>query len=732
MLRAGRTRTTTTATATAAATKRSCARALPSLPPGSARASHSAAATAAARRGIAGSATRTVSVRRPAASATSFSSAAVISLSSSRRAFSSSTDSSSSSGSAKKKGFPFFKVGFSTAAVVSTVYVGAAIYALNDEKAKDVWIQNKDYTGGQRSLDLVQAGVEKARTTKLEDIQNAAADASKTAEKAYTDAKEAGVGLYNKASDSVAAATQSVKDTADTVQNFYVSTRDKAIATYESANEAVKNAQQTVTDFTNKTFQSIEDLKESVFGKSPVVRRLLNQPRSRLQQPPWLRLRHLQWFLLLLKVVAPAKEPKAEAKPKSVPVPAEPAPKTDEKAPTATAEPKKTEEPVPARTPDAAEALQALRDVAASLDKIGSSKKYAEPLTVIRQRVKDLAQYLSVMDLEESDVKRLLEEQTARFTEILRTQAAEAEKQLLEQAAQQDVRLAGKLAEAEASHAAATEAALAAAAEQFLKDLDAELARQSAELERQWTRRAKAMVDRERDGRLARLDHLALKLKHLERISLDASDYLASSHSVHAQRTALQAISDTLHRPTAAAASPTSYSSSAANPTVSATASSTVPFAAELRVLRELGRTDAVVSAALAAIPDSVARRGIAPVSAFATELDGVAAAIRRAQLMPERGGPVSYAVSWALSWLVLPKRGLVAGDDVEAVLARTRFYLVDKQDLDAAARELNQLKGWPKKMAADWLAAAREHLEVKQALEVVELHLRLKSLSLV
>jgi len=53
------------------------------------------------------------------------------------------------------------------------------------------------------------------------------------------------------------------------------------------------------------------------------------------------------------------------------------------------------------------------------------------------------------------------------------------------------------------------------------------------------------------------------------------------------------------------------------------------------------------------------------------------------------------------------------------AILARTEYFL-SHNDLDSATRELNQLTGWQRKLAHDWLLAARCHLEVRQALDIV------------
>ncbi|KAJ1906400.1 hypothetical protein IWQ60_012095 [Tieghemiomyces parasiticus] len=74
-------------------------------------------------------------------------------------------------------------------------------------------------------------------------------------------------------------------------------------------------------------------------------------------------------------------------------------------------------------------------------------------------------------------------------------------------------------------------------------------------------------------------------------------------------------------------------------------------------------------------------------------------------------------------------KRGLVGGEDAEAVLARTNYHL-QRADLDSAARELNQLSGWSKDVAQDWIEAARQHLTLKQALQVVESELMLNQMN--
>jgi hypothetical protein len=94
---------------------------------------------------------------------------------------------------------------------------------------------------------------------------------------------------------------------------------------------------------------------------------------------------------------------------------------------------------------------------------------------------------------------------------------------------------------------------------------------------------------------------------------------------------------------------------------------------------------------------------------------------IQSVSLVPaeHQAGVLSHIASAGLSKLLFRRKaGWVEGDDVSAVLARAE-YLLSEKDLDGAARQVNQLKGWAGKLAGDWLREARKRLEVEQALGV-------------
>lgn len=237
-----------------------------------------------------------------------------------------------------------------------------------------------------------------------------------------------------------------------------------------------------------------------------------------------------------------------------------------------------------------------------------------------------------------------------------------------------------------------------------------EVISQGIELQRRWLRSIKTQVEQERGGRLSKLDTLSTSLKQLERITLDNSTQLDDNVRLHKLWSALRAVQAKADR-------------------------GNQRFDDELRVLKSvIGSNDAdadkVIQAAVANVEHSGAAqtgvKSLPSLSSWFTQT--VSPRIHSVSLVPtEEGqaGVLSHLSSLALSKILFrPQPSLVEGDDVNAVLARAEFYLAEK-NLDAAAREVNQLKGWPSKLAADWLREARRRLEVQQALDVSQRSLK-------
>lgn len=243
--------------------------------------------------------------------------------------------------------------------------------------------------------------------------------------------------------------------------------------------------------------------------------------------------------------------------------------------------------------------------------------------------------------------------------------------------------------------------------------LHEEVIAQGVELQRKWAKEIKSKVEHERAGRLARLDELASELHHLEEVSLVNSKSLDENIHIHTLTAALRSLRGTIDAGDASAdaAEPNAY--------VRRT------FEKQLLTLRNtpLAQQDPLIAAALDVLKQSgAAKTGVESVPTLAEWFStGLAPRLRRVALLPEQGaGFLSYVFSATLSPLLASTRGLVPGDDTASTIARAEWYL-DHQDLNSAAREINQLKGWGKVLASDWLDAARKRLTVDQALELVD-----------
>ena len=242
---------------------------------------------------------------------------------------------------------------------------------------------------------------------------------------------------------------------------------------------------------------------------------------------------------------------------------------------------------------------------------------------------------------------------------------------------------------------------------------------QGIELQRRWLRSIKTQVETERGGRLAKLDTLTTSLKQLERITLDNSASLDDNIRLHKVWSALRAVQ-------------------------AKTEKGDMAFDDELRVLRALStpvdnssiQPDAVVIATLGQLEASgIPQTGVKSFAALSSWFtNSVAPRCQSASLVPppQEATVLTQMTSAILSKIMFThKAGPVEGDDVNSILARVEWCLGEK-DLDGAAREANSLRGWPGRLAKDWLREARRRLEVMQALDIVGTEATLSSLLLV
>lgn len=234
-------------------------------------------------------------------------------------------------------------------------------------------------------------------------------------------------------------------------------------------------------------------------------------------------------------------------------------------------------------------------------------------------------------------------------------------------------------------------------------------------MQRRWLREIKEKVETERAGRLGKLEALQDGFEKLGKTTLENSSWLEDNRQVNKLWTAIRA----------------SWQASVGG-------KDNTPFARELAALTNVAKRsptssspeeENTIDVVLSTIPDSVQAHGVESFPTLAGWFtDRLVPKIRKAAVFPSNGGFMAYLTSSALSNLLFEKVGFVQGDDVISTLSRAEWYLTHR-DLESATREVNQLDGWPKILARDWLQAARRHLEVRQALQIAEAEAGLASL---
>jgi mitofilin len=241
----------------------------------------------------------------------------------------------------------------------------------------------------------------------------------------------------------------------------------------------------------------------------------------------------------------------------------------------------------------------------------------------------------------------------------------------------------------------------------YLTQLENELKNKAIEIQVQYVKQVQEQVESERGGRLSNIEAVASKQSELEKLAYADAELLDDTRKAHQ----LVAAMDALKR--------------------AALFGQQTQFELELSTLKRLSaktpfakvgerQSDELIQLVTSSIQEHVAKHGITSLAQLSERFETVAREVRRASLIPdEDASMISHLISIVLSSFMFTKKGLVAGDDIESRLARAEYYLNTEKDLESAAREINQLSGWPKRLSLDWLDEARRHLEVKQALEV-------------
>ncbi len=216
----------------------------------------------------------------------------------------------------------------------------------------------------------------------------------------------------------------------------------------------------------------------------------------------------------------------------------------------------------------------------------------------------------------------------------------------------------------------------------------------------------KERVSEERGRRLAKLDHMAAKLKYIQNMSNESSVRLARMQKIQVLLAHVKALERCIDEP------------------------NRQEMAKNIQRLKGLSEFDEFSRAISSTLVDDVGGEFMGKPQLVQQFYD-LYPRVREVQFFPDQVGPIGYYFGKFMASLLIEKKGLVAGKDVDSVLSRAAYYM-NHGNLEEATRELNQLEGWSGHILESWLDKSRRYLEIEQAVRLIETHLTLKSLNVI
>jgi mitofilin len=342
------------------------------------------------------------------------------------------------------------------------------------------------------------------------------------------------------------------------------------------------------------------------------------------------------------------------------------------------------------------ELVKTFNDIITVISADENASKYDKPVAKAKEELQKIGeQIISVRDEARRAAQEEIEKVHATFDESARELIRRFDELRSNDAAQYREEFEAEREKLALAYQQKIQTELQRAQELAEQRLQNELVEQAIELNRKYLHEVKDLVEREREGRLSKLSELNASVTELEQLTTGWREVIDTNLKTQQLQVAVDAVRSALERATVPR-----------------------PFVRELVAVKELAGDDAVVEAAIASINPTAYQRGIPSTSQIVERFRRVADEVRKASLLPEDAGIASHAASLMLSKVMFKKDAAAGSDDVESILLRTE-NLLEQGNLDAAAREMNCLKGWAKILSKDWLADVRRVLEVKQALEV-------------
>lgn len=341
----------------------------------------------------------------------------------------------------------------------------------------------------------------------------------------------------------------------------------------------------------------------------------------------------------------------------------------------------------------------------------GSDSRAAHVLDEAKTELQRLSARLDeIRKTEQSRAEKSLSVQAKKYEEELKRKASEQAKKFEKLDEEGKKQMADERERASKDYEAKLRTELETQREIINERLKEEVVAQGVEMQRRWMKEIKRRVEEERGGRLARLDDLAGQLGEIEKVTVSNSAALEEGSGAHRTAAAVRALVKAALADVDADADPNA-------------ADLRRSYRKELDLLRStpLAQQSDLVRAAIEVLEPN-GNTGVESLASLTSwYVQRVKPRLQQVALLPDQAGLLSHMASALLSPLLFTKSGNPQGDDAPSVLARAEHALLQRRDLDTAAREINNLKGWAKVLAQDWLEESRRRLEVEQGVKIVQ-----------
>ncbi|KAN0033599.1 hypothetical protein ACTFIV_000060 [Dictyostelium citrinum] len=153
--------------------------------------------------------------------------------------------------------------------------------------------------------------------------------------------------------------------------------------------------------------------------------------------------------------------------------------------------------------------------------------------------------------------------------------------------------------------------------------------------------------------------------------------------------------------------------------------------------LADLSNYDQLIKELLSTLPEGFEKKPVIALDTLNSEFQDIAKKLRKSQLLdPNDNSLVGKAVSELASFFIIPEKGMVQGNDYDAILARTEDYL-RKNNLSSAIKEMESIQQQSSqttnindhhlsKLTSNWIKQAKERDQLENISKLLELKLEL------